>query len=540
MRRSWAREDLPVGQGHASIICSMKRDEFSKPTIEKLRARVANRCSNPECRVPTTAAAGSSDKVNNIGVAAHITAAAPGGPRYSDSMSQKQRKSIENAIWLCSSCSTAIDRDVERYPVSVLQEWKKQAEQAAKNELGKKLPQTEDAVDTVTMALTGAPKKVLVSAIENTHKATQQALSNLDPRFRVITSHSNGTTTFELHAEEDVDLQMSVRAESVQEFFERYKSLASHGEDLVIDAASISFAGSKLLEELPGFFGAGRLNITSERKPAVTAVTLVEKGAGLSENFPDVAGEVRYGTESMTFEGSSCGGLLRFFYTVHYDRSRGSLTINTDLESWDGQDVDRLPYFSKLQQFFGRLERGWVLGLRLDIEGLEVFSGNMPEVHFGHEQDEMTEYFRYIDATAVVSRFLSVPIRFDRKYLPTRDEYQQVLEAASVVRREISYTRDQITGPIVSPLELNENCENLRLLTESEQLGVVRFVENNGQVLKCLGQSLRFPPKVTYLTNVTPQIDVAPSEIRAGQTIPVEWVPKEGFQIYVEYLEPNN
>jgi len=93
------------------------RDDFPKKVIEPLRARVNNRCSNPNCRVPTTGPTTDNEKVNNIGVAAHITAASPGGPRYDPSMRKEERKSIRNAIWLCSNCSIKIDRDPSKYSV---------------------------------------------------------------------------------------------------------------------------------------------------------------------------------------------------------------------------------------------------------------------------------------------------------------------------------------------------------------------------------------------------------------------------------------
>lgn len=67
----------------------------------------------------------------NIGVAAHITAAAPGGPRYDASLPNKERKSAENGIWLCQICAKLIDNDPERYPVEVVYEWKRGAEARA-------------------------------------------------------------------------------------------------------------------------------------------------------------------------------------------------------------------------------------------------------------------------------------------------------------------------------------------------------------------------------------------------------------------------
>ncbi len=71
------------------------------------------------------------DKTINMGVAAHITAAAAGGPRFDVTLTPEQRESASNGIWLCSFCSNLIDKDEARYTVEVRQKWKREAEQRA-------------------------------------------------------------------------------------------------------------------------------------------------------------------------------------------------------------------------------------------------------------------------------------------------------------------------------------------------------------------------------------------------------------------------
>lgn len=107
------------------------RDDFTLATKELLANRVGRRCSNPNCRKLTCGANSDPEKVTNIGVAAHICAAARGGPRYDASMTPEERKSFENGIWLCQSCSKLIDTDITRYPKELLQSWKQLAEQTA-------------------------------------------------------------------------------------------------------------------------------------------------------------------------------------------------------------------------------------------------------------------------------------------------------------------------------------------------------------------------------------------------------------------------
>jgi hypothetical protein len=108
------------------------RDNFSKHIIDTLAKRVGMRCSNPACPNPSTSGPHTDpSKAVNLGVAAHITAASPRGPRYDPLLTPEQRSASENGIWLCLKCSTLIDRDDPTYPVELLRRWKEDAEQAA-------------------------------------------------------------------------------------------------------------------------------------------------------------------------------------------------------------------------------------------------------------------------------------------------------------------------------------------------------------------------------------------------------------------------
>lgn len=111
------------------------RDDFSLKTKDKLARRAGFICSNPECKKSTIGAQMGGENVVNIGIAAHITAASPGGPRYDPSMTPEERSSLSNGIWLCSNCSILIDRDKQKYTIELLKEWKKRAEKDAHENL---------------------------------------------------------------------------------------------------------------------------------------------------------------------------------------------------------------------------------------------------------------------------------------------------------------------------------------------------------------------------------------------------------------------
>ena len=125
------------------IVCVMTLRYHVKETLAK---RVAHRCSRSECRQVTSGPQEDPERVINVGVAAHITAASPGGPRYDDSLTSERRQSIENGVWLCQTCAKLVDNDPLRYTCEVLHEWKRQAEKTARYELEQRIAPQDHSV----------------------------------------------------------------------------------------------------------------------------------------------------------------------------------------------------------------------------------------------------------------------------------------------------------------------------------------------------------------------------------------------------------
>ena len=104
------------------------RDDFTRKTIETLAHRAGYRCSKPDCGIPTRGAASDGDGTINVGFAAHITAAAPGGPRYDPDLTLEQRKHHSNGILLCGTHGKLVDSDKAHFTVPELYRWKRLAE----------------------------------------------------------------------------------------------------------------------------------------------------------------------------------------------------------------------------------------------------------------------------------------------------------------------------------------------------------------------------------------------------------------------------
>lgn len=110
------------------------RDNFNRQTTQKLAERAGFICSNPLCHRLTVGPSGKdSSKSIRTGVASHVCAASSGGPRYDISQSVTDRKSINNGIWLCATCSAMIDKNNGLdYPSDHLKKWKKDHERLIK------------------------------------------------------------------------------------------------------------------------------------------------------------------------------------------------------------------------------------------------------------------------------------------------------------------------------------------------------------------------------------------------------------------------
>jgi WD40 repeat protein len=108
------------------------RDDFPSAIVNALSRRSNQHCSNPACERPTSGPRPASDTgFINIGVAAHITGAAPGGKRHDSSLTSEERGSARNGIWLCQDCGKLVDSDEVFYSVAVLKGWKEKAERQA-------------------------------------------------------------------------------------------------------------------------------------------------------------------------------------------------------------------------------------------------------------------------------------------------------------------------------------------------------------------------------------------------------------------------
>lgn len=102
------------------------RAEFSKAVRTIIAERAGYQCSVLNCGRLTIGPSANGGNVLRTGTAAHIFAAAPGGPRGTGGLSAEERRAPENGIWCCYTHGKAIDSDPSGiYSAAQLRAWKR-------------------------------------------------------------------------------------------------------------------------------------------------------------------------------------------------------------------------------------------------------------------------------------------------------------------------------------------------------------------------------------------------------------------------------
>ena len=175
---------------------SKNRDEFTERTKNLLARQADGLCSYPQCRRHTIGSNLAGDDVIVVGVAAHICAAAPGGPRYDPSMTREQRRSVDNGIWLCALHAKAVDSNDPQFTFELLREWKLQAQRDSRQRVlyGTPAPggiSEEEREDELQARLQAAA----IQDLEGFRRSAAWPPNAVDRRFRVADDQEQITTS---------------------------------------------------------------------------------------------------------------------------------------------------------------------------------------------------------------------------------------------------------------------------------------------------------------------------------------------------------
>ncbi|NVZ90461.1 hypothetical protein HX813_19700 [Pseudomonas yamanorum] len=478
----------------------MARDNFKASVIKKLKDRVAHRCSKPCCRVATSAPR-ELDSVTNIGEAAHICAASPGGPRYDPNMTAVERESFSNGIWLCATHAREIDRDVAGHSVELLHQWKRDSERISKSELGRIQPAASDVQESLNQVLSAMPKSFLPTAIRNAHTASAKILESIDPRFQILTKHDERGTVFTVLAKENVNLSLMVDGDEALAAATGYEHLINHGKPFELGLRNVQMKGTPLFEAIREMMGAGpdvgKLTFGVFPKKVIHKICITDKSTKSQEILDDLQGDLVSGGMSFSFSGTSMGGLLTLKYSSLFDVAKSSINLNVNLESWRGLSVIHLPWFSKVKRFMEAALKGLDIDLVLEVDGERILAWKMNLS--SAESDRIVQLLRYTDMARKISNYLGVEIPFDIELAPTaimEDDLERAVGAIAGFTQPIE--------KIIFPIRLANTEEGEvghPLLNQELMIGEVCFSESRS--ITVFGKVLALPLMRVTLRNGT-------------------------------------
>ncbi len=501
-----------------------KENNFTRPIKDRLAQTVAYRCSKPDCRIPTIGPKANNQDADSIGRAAHICAASPNGPRYDASMTAEQISSFNNGIWLCANHASEVDSDWANYSKETLISWKEQAIEKARAEKGNKLPSNNDAINTLSIAMGGSPTQI-PSMIANVHMASELSLQELDPRFVVKSSYFNNVQHFEVHAKENVSLQLSITPQDSGLFTSKYSNWMDYGEELEVDTSEISVEGSKLFQNV--FSQKGKLVFGAPQKDAVAKLWVINSD-GQKEHIEDLSGKISLGNKGFEFKGFTSSKLLSVsIKNTNLDSNSADFNISLDLTKWYGKDITTLPYFEKIRSFFDWIGNDGEFFIELEIEGTHLLTTKQANVHNNDYFKYISCYLTYTNAAIVLAKLTKQVIQFRSQNDFSDELYYELLELQQIAEGKAIITKEQITSKITFNMFF-ENQEQIDAFQNAPASSVFKLHQTFVETITIFGQDFKLPHLVVFMSPVQLITNGKPT---LGKSLEVEVLTLEGFQL---------
>lgn len=510
----------------------MSRDNFSKKDIIALRTRVGDRCSNPNCRKTTVGPANAADKATILGDAAHICAASKGGPRYDPKMTSEERKSITNGIWLCKACARLIDVDYTFYSTTLLHEWKRLAEEKAKEELNQTLFNQSEVnnmiINSTFSIINGIPTTEIFNLVQNAIQSEVKILEAKDPRFSVVPKYTEQGMSYRLYPKEDVSINIILPSE----YISKHREFIEHGKDIILSTDNILISGSDLIQSLCN--QAEKINIRGPKRQAILRFRIIDNVTDIIEFFNDINGKISFGTKSFSFSGDGFGNMLKVSMQI-FENNTSKISMSIDIDKWESIELLKLPYFIKLWNFFSKIESGSRLYADLEIDGDSVLSSLELNINQNYKFEILYTLLKYTNCARSICKKLNQKIFFTKHISFTAEEHQEIAQIEILLRERIRNT-DRTIEPIKSKIIINQNNEIF--LKGPFKKTDIRFVQSKGDEISLFKNIIILPPRIITLNSVIPKLlgsDI--DSIGCGDEVELLFEPAEGYEYLIEYTK---
>lgn len=341
------------------------RDDFSAATKRDLQKRVNNICSNPDCRKQTIQPQlTNNNKSTNTGRAAHICAAASGGPRFDPNMTEAERKSIDNAIWLCGPCSEIIDREKEAYSVNLLIIWKTNAEAHARLSANQRVYNQIELNAYAQQHILNYfknPQSLITSSrnpfsLSNLATSITEALFEVDDRICIDVSYIDNTQYFSIKNNPETKnlepVKIIFKSLPTLDKESKWEDFINHGLPIQIQLESVTSNS----EALKIIFPDESDHINALFDTGIDQTLLIKDfNDNLIEEFK---GKIFKGKDTFSFKSKIYNNLLSLDIdkiSHNLTNSNSFIKINLDSEIWNNEDLISLKKFSQILSFYKKI-----------------------------------------------------------------------------------------------------------------------------------------------------------------------------------------
>lgn len=483
-----------------------KRDDFTPTTIRALKDTAGNICSNPDCLVFTAGSKELHDGPMSIGIAAHITAAAPGGPRYDGNLTKEERRAISNGIWLCQNHARQIDVDPVPFPVELLKKWKAKAEQRSNAMVGQRSITEAELKDEIRkesgLSLERFIRRDLnpvQTPVTDIMRGYEQGLSSLDPRFNVKVTASGEATFHEITAA-SADAKFNLvfsNTHEIEGFVESANAFFEEGREFTIHSPNFSFQGSQLFESIHEKLDSGKITLGGNKRTIKTNIYAVdnEEHEFLIDSFESNS---THGQKRLVAEGKGLGGFFRVNLRLEFDTALNKLDLTCGLSDWKGKDILKLPYFARLVKSTTYLDSGYfIVEYEIDNEIIRYSAKDNKSIK------DFANHYTWLISVMVKAR--SIAEKIDKpiiiKELDLSEDLQQNLNKYTAL----------MEGSILSTRRPGLICEgefefyddySYEDLDPQGKFSALKYTERDGFEFNVFGQTLKAPRVVTDIRPV--------------------------------------
>ncbi|WP_249921326.1 hypothetical protein [Pseudomonas lundensis] len=502
-------ESKQTKAGEAPEEVAHERHDFLQSTMQRLRDRAGNVCSFPGCHVHTHGSAFTGDKAVGVGVACHIKAAAPGGPRYDAKQTKDERRHLDNGIWMCQTHSKLVDADDSAYSVKILRDWRQTAE-ARSNSLINQKSFTENEVKAAIEEGTVSTLQRWVNRsndpfdtpVAEVMKGYETGLERLDPRFNVQVDVVGGKCHHIISAAQDnVSLRLILQdLDQLEDFWEAEKALFEEGRELQIPGAHFKIEGSKLFDAIHQRTNQSEQGVVTMGSPtrALTANLYVRTPEGHERAIDTFTCYYTSGSIRTVFNGTALGGFFGIKASCAHDGQDTKFDLTFNVDAWRNRNILDLPSFPRLVRAAQCLGKGRLV---VEIEvGNNVASFDTKSSPINEEYHAQLRWLiEYLDFARKVAEQCSEPVilktfDFDIEVYSALRKYARLLSGSVATTRKVGW----LCG---GEFTYYEGCD----LSSFESTGlpqVITLTQKNSMTFDLFGQAITAPRIETIYTDL--------------------------------------